>query len=97
MITYVDEYNRQSDTERLLKVKLNNGKEGVALIGYALDITSFDFEKNILEKNSIAGTLNLRDDIDEGVQSYNAHIVDSGSDQGLLIEQYEEMGVQPDA
>lgn len=97
MITYVDDHNGQRYTERLLKVTLKNGKVGVAAIGHQSSINQYDFEQNILERHSIAGVLDLRFDIDRGVEAYNANQLEWASGKNRVIVAYEEMGVQAHA
>lgn len=97
MITYVDDHNGQRCTERLLKVTLKNGKVGVAAIGHQSSINQYDFEENILERHSIAGVLDLRFDIEQGVEAYNANQREWSSNDNRVIVAYEEMGVQADA
>lgn len=97
MITYVDDHNGRTYTERLLKVTLKNGKVGVAAIGHQSSINQYDFEENILERHSIAGVLDLRFDIDQGVEAYNANQLEWSSGKNRVIVAYEEMGVQAHA
>lgn len=97
MITYVDDHNGQRYTERLLKVTLKNGKVGVAAIGHQSSINQYDFEQNILERHSIAGVLDLRFDIDRGVEAYNTNQLEWASGKNRVIVAYEEMGVEAHA
>lgn len=97
MITYVDDHNGQTYTERLLKVTLKNGKVGVASIGHQSSINQFDFEENILERHSIAGVLDLRFDIQDGVEAYNANQREWSANDNRVIVAYEEMGVESHA
>lgn len=91
MITYVDDHNRETRTERLLKVTLMNGKQGVAIIGHQSCINSFDFEENELGLTSIGGVLDLRGDIPTAIEAYNANQREWSSYEGRLIASYEEL------
>ncbi|MGF0347621.1 hypothetical protein ACQR3P_28690 [Rhodococcus sp. IEGM1300] len=94
MITYLDNHNGQTRTERMLKVTLKNGKQGVAAIGSRSSINEFDFDSNELSTHSIAGVLDLRFDIDRAVAEYNSNQMEWSSYDGRQIASYEEMGVE---
>lgn len=94
MITYLDHHNGETRTERVLKVTLKNGKQGIAIIGHQSCINSFDFEENELSRLSIAGVIDLRSGIDKGVEAYNANQKEWSSYDGRMIVAYEEMGVE---
>lgn len=97
MITYVDDHNGQTCTERMLKVNFKNGKSGVAAIGHRSSINAFDFDNNELGRTSIGGVLDLRGDISEAVEAYNANQREWSSYDGRIIVSFEEMGVEAHA
>ena len=97
MITYLDSHNGKMETGRLLKVTLKNGKVGVAAIGHWSAVNDYDFEYNELGTRSIAGSIDLRGDIDRGIEAYNANQIEWASGRNRVIVAYEEMGVQADA
>lgn len=87
-VTYMDDHTGQTETNKIYKVVLMNGKIGMAVAGTVSSINAFDFDSMELSRTSVGGNFYNRPQdgtLEEAVIKYNESVISEGIKIKMII------------